>query len=226
MLERECHLLTLFHLNIAADCTPFSPYFQTDRIWTSPPPPGVSHGLAASGEGQGTVLPIEVTVRYIPRSPCLSSHTLTWPQSMPGKGNLQLTGKLGEVIRESAQLAVSWVKANAFALGITKSDADTILTDRDIHLHMYVMALLVSGLFSHPLHSFRCRSLFEGAVELTILCRPEGAIGKDGPSAGTALVVALVSLLTKTKVDWDIALTGEITLLGQVLRVGGLKEKT
>jgi Lon-like ATP-dependent protease len=56
--------------------------------------------------------------------------------------------------------------------------------------------------------------------------RPEGAIGKDGPSAGTALVVALVSLLTKTKVDWDIALTGEITLLGQVLRVGGLKEKT
>ena len=55
---------------------------------------------------------------------------------MPGKGNLQLTGKLGEVIRESAQLAVSWVKTNAFALGITKSDADTILTDRDIHLHM------------------------------------------------------------------------------------------
>ncbi|NXD32143.1 LONM protease, partial [Spelaeornis formosus] len=149
-----------------------APYFQTDRIWSSPPPPGVSHGLAASGEGQGTVLPIEVS-------------------SMPGKGNLQLTGKLGEVIRESAQLAVSWVKSNAFALGITKSDADTILTDRDIHLHM-----------------------------------PEGAIGKDGPSAGTALVVALVSLLTKTKVDWDIALTGEISLLGQVLRVGGLKEKT
>lgn len=60
----------------------------------------------------------------------------------------------------------------------------------------------------------------------SLICRPEGAIGKDGPSAGTALVVALVSLLTKTKVDWDIALTGEISLLGQVLRVGGLKEKT
>jgi Lon-like ATP-dependent protease len=58
------------------------------------------------------------------------------------------------------------------------------------------------------------------------MIRPEGAIGKDGPSAGTALVVALVSLLTKTKVDWDIAMTGEISLLGQVLRVGGLKEKT
>jgi Lon-like ATP-dependent protease len=55
---------------------------------------------------------------------------------MPGKGNLQLTGKLGEVIRESAQLAVSWVKSNAFALGITKSDSDTIFSDRDIHLHM------------------------------------------------------------------------------------------
>ena len=61
---------------------------------------------------------------------------------------------------------------------------------------------------------------------ILMLHRPEGAIGKDGPSAGTALVVALVSLLTKTKVDWDIALTGEISLLGQVLRVGGLKEKT
>ena len=57
-------------------------------------------------------------------------------QSMPGKGNLQLTGKLGEVLRESAQLATSWVKANAFHLGITKSDVDTILTDRDIHLHV------------------------------------------------------------------------------------------
>lgn len=62
--------------------------------------------------------------------------------------------------------------------------------------------------------------------QLKLKLRPEGAIGKDGPSAGTALVVALVSLLTKTKVDWDIALTGEISLLGQVLRVGGLKEKT
>ena len=61
---------------------------------------------------------------------------------------------------------------------------------------------------------------------LFLTTRPEGAIGKDGPSAGTALVVALVSLLTKTKVDWDIAMTGEISLLGQVLRVGGLKEKT
>lgn len=55
---------------------------------------------------------------------------------MPGKGNLQLTGKLGEVIRESAQIALSWVKSNAFALGATKSEADIILADRDLHLHM------------------------------------------------------------------------------------------
>jgi ATP-dependent Lon protease len=57
---------------------------------------------------------------------------------MPGKGNLQLTGKLGEVIRESAQIALSWVKSNAFSLGATKSEAEIIMNDRDIHLHMFV----------------------------------------------------------------------------------------
>lgn len=55
---------------------------------------------------------------------------------MPGKGNLQLTGKLGEVIRESAQIALSWVKTNAWLLGVTKSEAEVILNDRDLHLHM------------------------------------------------------------------------------------------
>lgn len=109
---------------------------------------------------------------------------------MPGKGNLQLTGKLGEVIRESAQIAMSWVKANAYLLGITKSEAESTLNDRDVHLHM-----------------------------------PEGGIGKEGPSAGTAILTAFVSLFTKTRVDPDTAMTGEISLLGQVLPVGGLKEK-
>lgn len=56
--------------------------------------------------------------------------------AMPGKGSLQLTGKLGEVIRESAQIALSWVKSNAFALGITKSETEQTLNDRDVHLHM------------------------------------------------------------------------------------------
>ena len=55
---------------------------------------------------------------------------------MPGKGNLQLTGKLGEVIRESAQIALSWVKSNAWLLGVTKSESEIIMSDRDLHLHM------------------------------------------------------------------------------------------
>ena len=88
---------------------------------------------------------------------------------MPGKGNLQLTGKLGEVIRESAQIALSWVKSHAYELGITASPNDQFLTDIDVHVHM-----------------------------------PEGSIGKEGPSAGTALLTAFVSLFTKAKVHPDI----------------------
>jgi len=127
---------------------------------------------------------------------------------MPGKGGLQLTGKLGEVIRESAQIALSWTKSHAVELGIASSPSEQLLNERDIHVHM-----------------------------------PEGSIGKEGPSAGTALLSAFVSLLTKTKISPDIgtwysvyawmstdvhscsAMTGEISLVGQVLPVGGLKEK-
>jgi Lon-like ATP-dependent protease len=129
---------------------------------------------------------------------------------MPGKGGLQLTGKLGEVIRESAQIAQSWVRSHAFELGITKAPEEQFLVDRDIHVHM-----------------------------------PEGSIGKEGPSAGTAILTAFVSLFTKTRVSQDIgtffseglslgvllliihviAMTGEVSLVGQVLPVGGLKEK-
>jgi len=93
------------------------PVYHKDRLYTKAPPAGVSTGLGYLGNGSGSVMPIEVT-------------------SMPGKGGLQLTGKLGEVIRESAQIALSWVKANAFLLGITKSEADLTMNDRDIHLHM------------------------------------------------------------------------------------------
>ncbi|TFK49675.1 ATP-dependent protease La [Heliocybe sulcata] len=147
------------------------PVYHRDRLYTRPPPPGVSTGLGYLGNGSGAVMPIEAT-------------------SMPGKGALQLTGKLGEVIRESAQIAVSWVKSHAYELGITNSPDEQFWTDRDIHVHM-----------------------------------PEGSIGKEGPSAGTALLTAFVSLMTKTKVNPDIAMTGEISLVGQVLPVGGLKEK-
>ncbi|KAF8150229.1 Lon protease C-terminal proteolytic domain-containing protein [Crassisporium funariophilum] len=147
------------------------PVYQKDRMYARAPPPGVSTGLGYLGNGSGAVMPIEA-------------------MSMPGKGGLQLTGKLGEVIRESAQIGLSWVKAHAFELGITKTPEEQFLTDRDIHVHM-----------------------------------PEGSIGKEGPSAGTAILAAFVSLFTKTRVDPDIAMTGEISLVGQVLPVGGLKEK-
>ncbi|KAI0749635.1 ATP-dependent protease La [Daedaleopsis nitida] len=147
------------------------PVYQKDRMYIQAPPPGVSTGLGYLGNGSGAVMPIEAL-------------------STPGKGNLQLTGKLGEVIRESAQIALSWVKSHAFELGITKSPDEQFIIDRDIHVHM-----------------------------------PEGSIGKEGPSAGTAILSAFVSLFTKTKISPDIAMTGEISLVGMVLPVGGLKEK-
>ncbi|KIJ60337.1 hypothetical protein HYDPIDRAFT_160981 [Hydnomerulius pinastri MD-312] len=147
------------------------PVYHKDRMYVNAPPPGVSTGLGYLGNGSGAVMPVEA-------------------MSMPGKGGLQLTGKLGEVIRESAQIGLSWVKAHAYELGITKTADEQFLTDRDIHVHM-----------------------------------PEGSIGKEGPSAGTAILSAFVSLFTKTKINPDIAMTGEISLVGQVLPVGGLKEK-
>jgi Lon-like ATP-dependent protease len=96
---------------------------------------------------------------------------------MPGKGHVQLTGKLGEVIRESTHIALSWVKSHAYELGITSHSSEQWLNERDVHVHM-----------------------------------PEGSIGKEGPSAGTAIVCALVSLLTKTKVDPDIGWSCAISL--------------
>jgi len=147
------------------------PVYHKDRLFKDAPPSGVSTGLGYLGNGSGAVMPIEAL-------------------SMPGKGNLQLTGKLGEVIRESAQIALSWVKSHAYELGITEKAEDQFLNDIDVHVHM-----------------------------------PEGSIGKEGPSAGTALLTAFVSLFTKAKVNPDVAMTGEISLVGQVLPVGGLKEK-
>ncbi len=105
---------------------------------------------------------------------------------MPGKGGLLLTGSLGEVMKESAQTAVSYLRSQAPALGLDLSDYGKF----DIHIHV-----------------------------------PAGATPKDGPSAGVALVAALASLLSRRRVRSDIAMTGEISLRGRVLRVGGIKEK-
>jgi len=128
--------------------------------------PGVATGLAWTPVG-GEIMFIEAT-------------------QMPGKGGLMLTGQLGDVMKESAQAAMSYVKSHLKKLGIEKSAIET----NDIHVHV-----------------------------------PAGGIPKDGPSAGVAMYSAITSLLTGTCVRPDVAMTGEITLRGLVLPVGGIKEK-
>lgn len=123
-------------------------------------------GLAASQVG-GSVLYVEAT-------------------RMPGNGALRLTGSLGDVIKESAHIALGWLRSHAQQAGIS----DVEFSKVDLHIHF-----------------------------------PEGAVGKDGPSAGVTLTSALASLLTGRKCRADTAMTGEVTLSGAVLPVGGINSK-
>jgi ATP-dependent Lon protease len=128
--------------------------------------PGVATGLAVTGVG-GDVLFVEAA-------------------TMAGKGGLVLTGQLGDVMKESARIALTYVRSHAAQLGIEPASFD----DKEFHLHV-----------------------------------PAGAIPKDGPSAGVTMVTALASLLTRRPVRHTIGMTGEVTLQGRVLPIGGLKQK-
>ncbi|MBR5632484.1 MAG: endopeptidase La, partial [Clostridia bacterium] len=140
--------------------------FNDDEMYSSDTV-GVVNGLAYTSVG-GDVLKIEVSV-------------------MEGVGKLELTGTLGDVMKESARIAISYVRAHSAELGIP---ADFYKT-RDLHIHV-----------------------------------PEGAVPKDGPSAGVTMVSAIASALSEKAARCDVAMTGEVTLTGRVLPIGGLKEKT
>jgi ATP-dependent Lon protease len=150
---------------------------ETARSWLGPrrfpadprkrtADPGVATGLAYTPVG-GDVLFIEAT-------------------AYPGKGRLTITGQLGEVMQESAQAALSWVRAHATELGV----AEDWFAEHDVHIHV-----------------------------------PAGAVPKDGPSAGITIATAIASLVLDKPVAEDLGMTGEITLTGQVLPIGGLREK-
>ncbi|MCI0678171.1 MAG: endopeptidase La [Actinobacteria bacterium] len=155
---------------VVVDVADVTRYLGKPKVWKDEASdrtdvPGVATGLAVTGTG-GDVLFVEATV-------------------MDGQHGLTLTGQLGDVMKESAQIALSYVEAHAARLGIDQS-----ALQRRFHLHV-----------------------------------PAGAIPKDGPSAGVTMLTALVSLLTERKVKANVGMTGEITLQGKVLPIGGVKQK-
>lgn len=163
LLERKKDHVTVTKKSVR-DMLGTPPYGKED--YDLNPQCGVVRGLAWTSVG-GDTLQIEVN-------------------TMPGKGKLQLTGNLGDVMKESAQIAISYVRSIGESYGI----ADDYFEKHNIHIHV-----------------------------------PEGAVPKDGPSAGITMTTAVLSAVTGKKVRGDIAMTGEVTLRGKVLPIGGLKEK-
>ncbi len=158
----KCVTVTEEELPKFLDCQPYPPSLHTEREEV-----GVVNGLAWTENG-GEILEVEVSV-------------------MDGSGKLELTGNLGDVMKESAQAALTCLRGRAAVLNLP---AD-FWKEKDIHVHF-----------------------------------PEGAVPKDGPSAGIAVTTAMLSALTDRRVKAGIAMTGEVTLRGRVLPIGGLKEKT
>ncbi len=178
-LEREVATITRKIARMVAERKRYPRLITADKVRELLGPPrfiddirldadevGVATGAAWTAAG-GELLTIEVNI-------------------MPGKGNLILTGQLGEVMRESAQAALTYTRSQAEALGINPERFER----QDIHIHL-----------------------------------PEGAVPKDGPSAGATLAAALISAFTERPIRHDVAMTGEITLRGRVLPVGGVREK-
>ncbi|QBD85695.1 endopeptidase La [Clostridium tetani] len=160
--ERQTISITVNHVKkyLGPEQYTYEKADKVDRV-------GVVMGMAWTSYG-GDTLPVEVMV-------------------MPGTGRLELTGKLGDVMKESAKAAYTYIRANAEKYKIDPN----FYKDKDIHIHV-----------------------------------PEGAVPNDGPSAGVTMITAMVSALSSKKVKHNVAMTGEITLTGEVLAIGGLKEKT
>lgn len=178
-LEREIANVCRKLARAVAEKRPFPPQITAEQVRELLGPPRFTEDMLPDEDEEGIVVGAAWT---------MAGGTLLFIEVnlMPGKGNLMLTGQLGEVMQESAQAALTYTRSQAEALGIEPSRFETT----DIHIHL-----------------------------------PEGAVPKDGPSAGVALATALISAFTGRKVRRDVAVTGEITLRGRVLPVGGIREK-